>query len=223
MNKKELLAGLPLFLGMTDSDLESAAAMVQIVTRRYGRQRVVATDGERCGSLCFLCEGQLAATSFSLDRGYSIVETLSAPDMLQPERLFGLSQLFTKTFTALTPCTILAISKGDTARLVERFIIFRLNILNILSTQAQKANRPLWRSRPNGTRRRITHFIESHCSYPAGRKTVNITMQRLADEVHESRLNVSRQLNAMHSEGLITLRRSEIVVPALERLLARQD
>lgn len=222
MKKSEILTGLPLFLGMAATDLEAAADMVQFVTRRYGRRRVVISDGDRCNSLCFLSEGQLSATTFAHDRGFSVSETLSAPCVLQPERLFGLNQLFTKTFTTLTPCTIVAIGKSDVARLAEQYMIFRLNLLNMLSTQTQKADRNLWRTQPDGTRRSIVRFIESHCSRPAGEKVINITMQRLADEVHESRLNVSRQLNAMSREGIISIRRSEIRVPALERLLITQ-
>ena len=44
-------------------------------------------------------------------------------------------------------------------------------------------------------------------------------MTRLAEEVNDSRLNVSIQLNAMEDEGLITLQRGIITIPALEKLL----
>lgn len=57
------------------------------------------------------------------------------------------------------------------------------------------------------------------CLRPAGEKTVRIKMERLSDEINESRLNVSRELNAMKDEGIITLRRGEIQVYALEKLI----
>ena len=44
-------------------------------------------------------------------------------------------------------------------------------------------------------------------------------MTRLAEEVNDSRLNVSRILNDMQHRGLIELSRGKIEVPQLERLL----
>jgi DNA-binding GntR family transcriptional regulator len=43
-------------------------------------------------------------------------------------------------------------------------------------------------------------------------------MERLAQEMNDSRLDVSRALNAMQAEGLLRLHRGRIEVPSLERL-----
>ena len=45
-------------------------------------------------------------------------------------------------------------------------------------------------------------------------------MVRLAEEVNDSRLNVSNVLNRMQRSGLITLSRGKIEIPQLERLLS---
>ena len=44
-------------------------------------------------------------------------------------------------------------------------------------------------------------------------------MERLAEEVNESRLNVSRTLNSMDAEGIISLKRGIIQVHALEKII----
>ena len=43
-------------------------------------------------------------------------------------------------------------------------------------------------------------------------------MERLAEEVNDSRLNISHALNAMQAEGLLQLHRGRIEIPQLERL-----
>ena len=43
-------------------------------------------------------------------------------------------------------------------------------------------------------------------------------MNDLAALMDATRLNVSRELNALESEGLISLRRKEIFIPSLEKL-----
>ena len=44
-------------------------------------------------------------------------------------------------------------------------------------------------------------------------------METLAQDIHESRLNLSRELNSMNEEGLIRLSRGKIEIPALENLI----
>jgi len=44
-------------------------------------------------------------------------------------------------------------------------------------------------------------------------------MNRLALELNDSRLNVSRALNRLQSKGLLSLHRGKIEIPLLEHLL----
>jgi CRP-like cAMP-binding protein len=52
-----------------------------------------------------------------------------------------------------------------------------------------------------------------------GEKRLHIKMEDLALLIDESRLNVSRELNAMQREGLVTLGRKEITIPDLKKLI----
>jgi DNA-binding GntR family transcriptional regulator len=44
-------------------------------------------------------------------------------------------------------------------------------------------------------------------------------MNQLAAELNDSRLDISRTLNQMEDDGLLTLHRGRIEIPMLERLL----
>jgi DNA-binding GntR family transcriptional regulator len=44
-------------------------------------------------------------------------------------------------------------------------------------------------------------------------------MTQLAAELNDSRLDISRALNEMEDDGLLTLHRGRIEIPMLERLL----
>lgn len=48
-------------------------------------------------------------------------------------------------------------------------------------------------------------------------------MNDLAAIMDATRLNVSRELNTLAKEGLVSLRRKEIVIPALENLTTEQN
>jgi CRP-like cAMP-binding protein len=79
--------------------------------------------------------------------------------------------------------------------------------------------RQAWTRPPQSLEERVIRFLVQHSTYPAGHKVFNILMTRLADELNDSRLNVSRVLNDMQHKGLITLGRGKIDIPQLERLL----
>lgn len=103
--------------------------------------------------------------------------------------------------------------------LLETQLVFRLNMLNLLATESQRLHHNQWRQAPRNLRERITRFFFSRCLYPAGPKTFNILMRQLADELNDSRLDISVALNEMQADGLLTLHRGRIEISSLERLL----
>ena len=103
-------------------------------------------------------------------------------------------------------------------RLSEEFLVFRLNLLNMFATQSQKLLRQPWRHRVESLSERIVRFLTLRCVYPAGPKTFYILMTQLADELGDSRLDVSRALNQLQRDGLLELRRGRIIVPQMELL-----
>lgn len=218
----ELLIGLPLFLGMSRSDVDDIIADTGMSVTTCAKGRIVAGEGDVCRRIVFLLDGTVDVGVRPYDNGYTLTERIGAPDVFQTERLFGLTQLYSRTCRTATRCRFIFLDKPQVMTMMQRYVIFRLNLMNMICTQAQKADRMLWRDRPEGVRRKIVRFIEERCLRPAGHKTLSIRMERLAREIGESRLNVSRTLNDMAARGDIILSRAEITVPAIDRLIGSQ-
>lgn len=208
-----------LFQGMSLAELMEVAGHTKFDFVRVSAGKRVVNEGEACSHLYLLTNGQVKAETGSDDHVYRVVETLSAPLMLQPERLFGIQQRYTTAFKAETDCNFLVIDKQEVVLLLETQLVFRLNMFNLMATKSQRTERYPWRPAPKTLRERIIRFFIQHTLYPAGSKTFHILMQRLADEVGDSRLDVSRVLNSMQDDGLLTLHRGRIEIPMLERLL----
>ena len=215
----EKLLELPLFQGMSRNDLEQVATSTKFRHLAYAKCKTVVNEGDVCDKIYFLIKGIISATGHADDNGYSITEIIQAPEILQPERIFGLTQRYTRTFTTVTDCTFICLDKMEILELASKYEIFRLNMLNIICTKSQRLTRFPWRTQPKDIRHKIARFIEKRCLRPAGEKTVHIKLERLSDELSESRLNISRELNAMDAEGIISLRRGEIYISALERII----
>ncbi len=218
-NLHERLLELPLFQGMSRNDLEQVVTNTKFRHLTVPKGRTVVTEGDMCDRFFFLMDGTLNSIKRSDDNGYYLMEKLSAPDILQPERIFGLVQRYTRTFKTATQCTFICLGKMEMLTLSDSYQIFRLNLLNIISTRSQRLTNLPWHTQPKLIRHKIVRFIEVRCLHPAGEKTISIKMERLAHEIGESRLNVSHALNAMQKEGFIALKRGEIHVPALENLI----
>ena len=213
------LLQFPLFQGMSRDDLELVAGHTRFGFSKVAQGKTVAKEGAACTHLIFLINGTIRVESRSDDRSYRVVEQMQAPYILQPEAIFGYNQRYTQTIVAQTDTSFITIDKEEVVRLSEDFLVFRLNLLNIFATQAQKSSHQPWRQCPSSLRERIIRFLVQHCVYPAGPKVFHILMNQLADELNDSRLNVSRALNKMQHDGLLTLYRGRIEIASLERLL----
>ena len=213
------LLQFPLFLGMSRDNLEKVAGHTKFGFMKCGEGEIIVKEATPCNQLHFLLSGVLKAEAWSDDRSYMVVERLAAPFILQPEAIFGYHQRFTHTFTTMTEASLITLDKDEVLRLSDEFLVFRLNLLNIFATQTQKLLRQPWRRFPDTLSERIIRFLAQHCIYPAGPKTFYILMTRLADEIGDSRLDISRALNKMQIDGLVNLHRGRIEVPQMERLL----
>lgn len=218
----DTLLSLPLFLGMSRSDLQQVAGQTKFDFRKYAAGETIVRDGEECSHLYFPLNGTIDVSTEADDHGYRIEEQISAPEIFQPECLFGLHRRFTHTYTAHRDCNMLCLDKNEVQTLSQDFVIFRINLLNFISAQTQKNNRRLLRVPPRSVEEHIVRFFEARCLRPAGRKTFHIKMNRIAEEVNDSRLDVSHALNRLQQQGLLQLERGRIIIPALERLISHK-
>ena len=218
----DILLSLPLFLGMSRNDLHEAAGKARFDFQKIAEGQTIVEEGERCLSLYFLLTGDIQVVTEADDHGYSIEEDISAPEIFQAETIFGLNQRFTHTYIAKTDCSIMRLEKQEILKLSGLFQIFRINFITLISAQSQKLSRRLLRVPPKSLEERIIRFFEFHCLRLGGEKIIRVKMKRIAEEVNDSRLDVSRALNHLQDEGLLQLHRERITIPALEKLLKRE-
>ena len=208
-----------LFQGMSRADLMEVVTHTKFGFTKVAAGKRIVKDGDKCTHLYFLTNGTLECETLSDDHCCRVVERISAPYTLQPERIFGLSQSYSSSFKAIEPCNLITLDKQEVMLLLETQLVFRLNMFNLLAAHAQRLEHRAWRSAPKSLRERIIRFFFSRCIYPAGPKTFYILMQQIADELNDSRLDISNALNGMQADQMITLHRGRIEIPMLERLL----
>ena len=212
------LRELPLFQGMSGSDFQDIVTRVRLGFRRYSRNTTIADSGDSCDGLLFLMDGEAEMVSTSADHSYRVTETITAPCVIEPERTFGLHQRYLRTYRTRSTSHLLHIGKDDTLLLSSEFMVFRLNLLNIISTQSQRLQKELWRRHPENDCEKVIRFLATHCTKPTGKKTFHIKMRQLAAETGLTRNEVSKTLNELEQAGKILLQRGIINVPQMENL-----
>lgn len=217
-NTYEKLLQLPLFIGLSKSELTDLVGYAKLgFDKRLSNERI-ATEHEACRSLIFLQNGSMLVKKHADNHSYTIQERIDAPFLIEPERLFGFYQHFSRTYTALTECHLITISKADTMAICQNHVICHLNLLGQVSMTAQRLHNHLWKDPVRTVESGIVRFLQERMATAKGAKTVLMKMQTLATLIHESRLNVSRVLNRWDKEGLVEISRSRIEIPAFERL-----
>lgn len=213
------LLQFPLFLGMSRNDLMQVVAHTRFDFIKLSVGKRVVKAGEVCHHLLLLTDGVIKAETVSKDGSYRVVEEIPSPFIIQPERLVGIHQRFTTTFTTISESHLIAIGKREVVTLSEHFLVFRLNLLGLFATRSQTLGDSLWLSPPSSLRDHIVRFLRTHCICKDGRKQFFILMQHLAKEVNDSRTDVSRVLNEMQEEGCISLSRGCITVHDMTDIL----
>lgn len=216
----DTLLSLPLFQGMSRADLSEIIANMPLEFAKRGVGEYVVREAELCDRLIFLLDGEVRVSEWSAGHGYMVSQTLSAPSLLQMDHLFGLYHHFTRDYVCLKPCQFLFMSKSVILGILNSYMVFRLNFLNMLSTLAHRYERALWRDEPESLAQRLCRFISGRALVANGAMDVKVLMRTLARELGASRIDVSHALHELQDLGLLRLKRGGFHVEAVEKIMS---
>lgn len=215
----ETLLELPFFQGMGRSDMTMIMNSLPLKPQNVSANKGIVMQNENCQQLIFILKGTLRIVTEAEHHLFTVSERIQGPAVIQPEALFGIYPHYRSTYQAQTEVTLIRIPKHSALQIIASYDIFRLNVLNYLSTIIFKKHRPCWNILPDESlEQRIVRFILQHIQYPAGEKTLHIRMLDLAGILNDTRINVSQSLNRMQKEGKLILKRKEIIIPNIEKL-----
>lgn len=212
------LLELPLFQGLGSSDMAWIVEKIKFDFQKYKPGETIIRQNAACNSVYFILSGDVDMETVSYDNKFTFCELISSPSVLEPEVLFGPRTHYTHSFVATTDVAVLNISKSEFWESLLKYEVFRLNFINLLSAQAQNASKLLWQPTNGSVKQRIIRFMAAHCRKPSGPKRIKVKMEELANQLCETRANVSKALNELQEENVIVLKRSIIEIPHMEEL-----
>lgn len=211
---------LPLFQGLSKNDLTTIIEKVKLNFLTYQKGDTIVRQGDPCHQLCFLLNGETTAHTKDAQHEFSLSEVLEGPYIIEPQSLFGMHPNYTSTYVANSPVSILMIDKSFIFSELNKYEIFRINYLNLLSNRCQIIYQKLWNNHIGTLNEKFINFFSLRSQSLEGEKTLQITMEDLANLINETRINLSRLLNDLQDKGLAQLKRKEIFIPRFEELVA---
>ena len=215
----DTLLQLPLFQGLCHEDFTSILDKVKLHFIKHKAGETIIESGSPCNRLCFLLKGEISIITNSKKNIYTVIEQMEAPYLIEPQSLFGMNTTYASSYVAHTEVHTVCISKAFVLSDLFRYEIFRLNYMNIISNRAQNLYSRLWEESTPDLKDKIIRFFLLHCEKMQGEKMFKVKMDDLARYLDDTRLNTSRALNEMQDSGLIELRRKEILIPDVRKLI----
>ena len=215
---KKLLQ-LPLFQGLNQADITEIIEKVKLHFQTIPANSPIIKQEENCTKLFFLLEGSLTKVTNSKDQVFRIEQSVSAPCLLEPQSLFGLAPTYQASYSTISECDIMTIEKSYVLSELMNYPIFELNYLNILSRNTHSLYNLIWENKyTNELSDRFKYFIKSHVDNVDQPITLYITMEDLAFQLNDTRLNVSKMLNELKDRNMISLKRKIIHIPSFHTL-----
>ncbi len=211
---------LPLFQGLCKEDFTSILEKVKLHFQKYPKRSCIIHQGDVCNSLTFVLQGKVMSESADDAHNYALYETVEAPYLIEPYSLFGMYPQYNASYHALTDVNIITINKSFILTELNKYDIFQLNFMNLLSNRAQTIYRRLWNAHIGNTQNKIINFLLLRCATTTGIKRLHVRMEDLADLLDDTRINVSKVLNELKQQGLVSLSRREIEIPDMNALIA---
>lgn len=213
------LLSLPLFQGLGQNDLTRILESTHLTFETAVPQTVLVRQDDLCNTVVFVMDGDIEFSTQSADHSWSVTEHLPAPMAIGLDSLYGSSRVYQATCTTATSAHILCVDKRTIAALTGYFEVFRINVLNALSTLSARQRQLQWMPAPATLEGRIVRFLRHHVQRPAGNKHFDITLRILGAYLGEDYRYVSRALHALQDKGLLRLGRRFIEVPAFENII----
>lgn len=219
----DTLLQLPLFQGICQSDFTNIVGKVKLHFSRHKPGERIVNEGDTCNELIFILKGELMSEASNNDNTYTYCEFYNAPNVIEPYSLFGMNTKYVASYTTQEETNLVTIDKSFVLSELNKYDIFRINYLNIISNRSQVLYDRLWNLNSEECDSKIINFILSHSEKLNGKKILKIKMDDFAKILGDTRLTISKALNEFQEKELITLHRKEIEIPEIEKLIRYKD
>lgn len=223
----DILGKVPLFSGLQTEDLQTLATIVS--KKEYTKKETLFHQGDPGEEFMILAEGSVKVELMNAE-GKELTLTILTPYQFLGELALLDDVPRSATVISMENSTLLSINKRDFARILESYPRMSVPMLRQLTRRVRVltddiASMAFLDSYSRVTRKLLTLAGEMGQATDDGHVLIDraLTHQQLANLVGTTRETVTKILNEMKDNGLLSIRRHRITILDTEELLARAD
>ena len=134
----ELMLQLPIFQGLSHAQLTEIIEKIPFAFRQFSEGEVIHERGELCDNVLFVLNGKVQQTTPTFGGRIHIVQEFQGPHTLSFYYLFGAETQSISQLEALTKVGMMKVGKVQFIKMLQSNNIMLVNVMNMLSTHAQK-------------------------------------------------------------------------------------
>jgi len=208
------LRAIPLFSGVSDTDLESLSSLV--IERRLPKHKTIVEEGAPGDYMYIICEGRVKVTKLSGDGREKILELLESGDFFGEMSLLDDAPR-SASVKALSEVRILALSRNDFLSLLKNSSDLALAVVQELTRRLrqidEQASSLSFQRVKERTQGLLVRLAKTD-SKTAGRAlTQALTHQQIADMIGTSRETVTRAIKGLKDDGWLEQKGKQYSVP----------
>lgn len=214
----DTLLGLPLFKGASRERIAEIVGIVKFHFLKYSAGQTIFNAGDPCSHLQCVLSGDVCITFESNNHKFCLEQTLSGPDIVLPEYLFGRATHYPTSAKALTEVRFLQIEKSDYLKILTMDRVFLLNYLNFLSMNAQKSAAAI--KTCEGDLRKHIAYVLLALNQPTSKDIKLVCESCRMEDVFNSHVNdLHEALESLHKDKMIDYDSKRIKVTDRRALL----
>lgn len=215
----EKLMELPLFQGVSRDKLSELIEKTPFHFIKFEPGQEIIAPGDLCSHIRFIISGDVEIEIENPAKRVSISETISGPNVIGPDFLFGRDTFYPFRVKAKSECGILQIIKADYINILQKDKVFLFNLLNMLSRNSQKGINGIMSLTTGSIAERLSFIIISLTHRGSKNIIMKFKQKDLCSVLGAQRSSLINALVKMKEDNIIDFTVSDITIKSREKLL----
>lgn len=208
-----------LFKEVNDINIETTISELNIVTKNYSKDQIVANEGELCNSLGLVIDGVVEVQRIYSSGKQIVLKRLGPGEVFGEAIIFSNKNEYPATIISSSDSAISYLKKEDIIKLCLKDEIILKNFITLLSNKIFVLNRKIKDISFKSMRQKVINFIFEQVKEQNNNTIkLNLSKEQIASLLGVPRPSLSRELMKLRDDGFIEFDRNIIKVLDIELL-----
>ncbi|MDD3168695.1 MAG: Crp/Fnr family transcriptional regulator [Eubacteriales bacterium] len=210
------IGSIKLLEGLTADELNHTLDPRGSCTMDYTKGQIIHLEKEDCRFIDIILEGRVSVLKIDEDGNILVIGTFNRGDVIGVNLIFSARNHYPFHVMAASQTTILHLDKGSILGLCKSSQIFMIHLLEAMSDRSLILTDKINSIAMKTIRQKILEFLElEQIRQNSDVVTLSLTKKEMAEKFGVQRTSLSRELNKMRKENLISYNSKEIIVNIL--------